>query len=75
MKARIIKTDLGYEPAFSHRDALGNYGEYEIEPGFANPTRREAQAALDADLRADQRVSAADRIYQSGFASACGYHD
>lgn len=67
IKFKVVKTEFGYEFASFFQ------GEWVIEPDACYPTRKEAQAALDADLEEAERCDAADRAYQSGYASACGY--
>ena len=70
-KAKVIKTELGWEPAFLNE----NDGEYYIEPGFALPTKKAAEADLEQSLRVCEQIDAQDRIYQAQYAYACGYRD
>ena len=69
MKAKVLKTEFGWEPAYWY-DGIWN-----IDPGFAKTTRREAQAALDADLDQCLAIDAQQRIYAAGMDYACGYRD
>ena len=66
MRAKVIKTEFGWEPAFD----TGNGEGYVIEDGFAKPTRAEAQAALDASLECES-----ESRYAAQYAHACGYID
>lgn len=84
MKSKVIKTELGWEPAFWQEASEGfnEHGVYVafpagfvIEPGFAKPTKAEAQAALDRDNEESARIDAGQRHYQSGYDYACGYRD
>ena len=82
-KPKVVKTENGWEPAFwwNAHTIFPNGIEtkvpagYQVEPGFAKPTKAEAQAKLDADLRQCAYIDATSRQYQSQYASACGYHD
>ena len=67
----VIETENGWEPAFWDE----NLREYVIEPGFALPTRAEAQASLDRDIAQSDAIDAQQRIYESQMAYACGYRD
>ena len=70
-RAKVIKTEYGWEPAYWSE----HFKEFVIEPGFAQPTRALAQAALDADLQSSLQIDADQRAYQAGVDHACGYHD
>lgn len=69
MKAKVIKTENGWEPAFLYD------GGWEIEPGFALPTKREAEAALRRDIEQCAIIDAQQCAYSSGIDYACGYRD
>jgi hypothetical protein len=69
--AKVVKTENGWEPAFWQE----HFGEYVVEPGFAKRTKREAEAALAADLAISAACVAAERLYQGQYAYAAGYHN
>lgn len=67
----ILRTCNGFEPAFR----WNRNGQWEVEPGSAKPTLAEAIAAMDRDWNQSHQSEAAERLYQSGIAYACGYRD
>ncbi len=71
LKYKIVKTELGFEPCFSFDDGK----TWGIEPGFAKPTRAEAQAVLDADIALSHAWESESRNYRIGYDHACGYQD
>ena len=71
MKSKVVKTELGWEPAFCWPDTK----EWVVEPGFAKPTRQQAQEALNRDNEQAARINASERAYSSQYAYACGYYD
>jgi hypothetical protein len=71
MKAKIVKTEFGFEPAFWNEDS----GSYVVEPGFAKSTRDEAQEALNRDLQSCRDSDFQSRIYEAQIAYACGERD
>ena len=71
MQTKVIKTAEGWEPAFWDEQTK----EWYIEPGFALPTKCEAEQALKADAEQCARIDAADQLYASQYDYACGYRD
>ena len=69
MKAKVVKTENGWEPAFLD-SATGVWG---VEPGFAEATRKKALDSLRRALVLDEACDADCRVYQAGYDAACGY--
>jgi hypothetical protein len=71
VKAIIIKTSKGFEPAFWSAE----FREYVIEPGLACSTRKQAKHELDVARRKSEEIAASEAEYQAQYAYACGYRD
>jgi len=69
MKSKIIKTSQGFEPAFFYDDV------WNVEPGFAESTRKAAEQKLAADSEQCRVIDAQQRLYAAQYAHACGYHN
>ena len=67
----MVATVFGYEPAYWSDE----FAEYVIEPGYARPTKAEAEQQLRDDQEIALQLRQSEREYATGMAYACGYRD
>ena len=70
-RAIVVETVFGWEPAFWDEESQN----YAIEPGFALPTKQEAEQVLQHDLEQASLIDAQQRRYSSQLDYACGILD
>jgi len=72
---RIVKTEYGYEPEYWFDGTPTIPAGWYVEPGFARPTRAEAEAQLNREIANWAAVETAAKEYLAGLDYACGIRD